>query len=250
MTVATPIAHRTEDRWPAEMPAGALEQLVVRSNLLGADRAVANFGGGNTSVKTRESDHAGRETDVLWVKGSGSDLATMDASGFTGLRLQEILPLYARTEMSDEEMVAYLARCQLEPSMPRCSIETLLHAFVPAAHVDHTHPDAINAIAGAVDGEALAHACFGDEVAWIDYIRPGFTLARQVGEAIRADDRVRIVILAKHGLVTWGDGAQESYRATIEAINRAADFVNVRTTGCAGFGGARNGARLDDQRRE
>ena len=250
MTVATPIAHRTEDRWPAETPAGALEQLVLRSNLLGADRAVANFGGGNTSVKTREADHAGREIDVLWVKGSGSDLATMDASGFTGLRLQEILPLYAREEMSDEEMVAYLARCQLEPSMPRCSIETLLHAFVPAAHVDHTHPDAINAIAGAVDGEALAHACFGDEVAWIDYIRPGFTLARQVGEAIRADDRVRIVILAKHGLVTWGDSADESYRATIDAINRAADFVNERTNGSARFGGARHGAPLDDQRRE
>ena len=143
-------------------------------------------------------------------------------------------------------MVAYLARCQLEPSMPRCSIETLLHAFVPAAHVDHTHPDAINAIAGAVDGEALAHACFGDEVAWIDYIRPGFTLARQVGEAIRADDRVRIVILAKHGLVTWGDSAHESYRATIDAINRAADFVNERTNGSARFGGARERALLDD----
>ena len=165
---------------------------------------MANFGGGNTSVKTREVDHAGREIDVLWVKGSGSDLATMDASGFTGLRLEEILPLFERDAMSDEEMVAYLARCQLEPSMPRCSIETLLHAFVPAPHVDHTHPDAINAIAGAVDGEALARECFGDEVAWIDYIRPGFTLARQVGEAIRADAAVRVVILAKHGLVTLG----------------------------------------------
>jgi rhamnulose-1-phosphate aldolase/alcohol dehydrogenase len=249
VTVATPIAHRTEDRWPADTPQGALEQLVLRSNLLGADRAVANFGGGNTSVKTRESDHAGREIDVLWVKGSGSDLATMDASGFTGLRLQEILPLYARDAMSDEEMVAFLARCQLEPSMPRCSIETLLHAFVPAPHVDHTHPDAINAIAGAADGEALARACFGDEAAWIDYIRPGFTLARQVGEAIRADDRVRIVILAKHGLVTWGDSAHESYHATIEAINRAADFVNERTNGSPRFGGAGNGG-LDEQRRE
>jgi rhamnulose-1-phosphate aldolase/alcohol dehydrogenase len=249
VTVATPIAHRTEDRWPAELPGGALEQLVLRSNLLGADRAVANFGGGNTSVKTREIDHAGRDVDVLWVKGSGSDLATMDAAGFTGLRLEEILPLYEREAMSDEEMVAYLARCQLEPSMPRCSIETLLHAFVPAAHVDHTHPDAINAIAGAADGEALARACFGDEAAWIDYIRPGFTLARQVGAAIRADDRVRIVILAKHGLVTWGDSAQESYRATIDAINRAADFVNERTNGSPRFGGAGNGG-LDDQRRE
>jgi rhamnulose-1-phosphate aldolase/alcohol dehydrogenase len=248
VTVATPIAHRTDDRWPAEAPAGGLEQLVLRSNLLGADRAVANFGGGNTSVKTRETDHAGREVDVLWVKGSGSDLATMDASGFAGLRLQEILPLYEREEMSDEEMVAHLARCQLDPTMPRASIETLLHAFVPAPHVDHTHPDAINAIAGAADGEALARACFGDEVAWIPYIRPGFTLARQVGEAIRADDRVRVVILAKHGLVTWGDTAEESYRATIEAINRAADFVNGRTNGSARFGGAGDGA-IDDERR-
>jgi rhamnulose-1-phosphate aldolase/alcohol dehydrogenase len=250
VTVAAPIAHRTADRWPAETPDGALEQLVLRSNLLGADRAVANFGGGNTSVKTREVDHVGREIDVLWVKGSGSDLAMMDASGFTGLRLEEILPLYERDAMSDEEMVAHLARCQLEPSMPRCSIETLLHAFVPVPHVDHTHPDAINAIAGAADGEALARACFGDEVAWIDYIRPGFTLARQVGEAIRANERVRFVVLAKHGLVTWGDSAQESYRATIEAINRAADFVNERTNGSARFGGARNGAPLDDQRRD
>jgi rhamnulose-1-phosphate aldolase/alcohol dehydrogenase len=248
VTVATPIAHRTDDRWPAEPPDGPLEQLVLRSNLLGADRAVANFGGGNTSVKTRELDHAGREIDVLWVKGSGSDLATMDASGFTGLRLEEILPLFAREAMSDEEMVAYLSRCQLAPSMPRCSIETLLHAFVPAAHVDHTHPDAINAIAGAADGEALAHACFGDAVAWIDYIRPGFTLARQVGEAIRAGDRVKVVILAKHGLVTWGDSAQETYRATIDAINRAADFVNDRTNGSARFGGRAEGA-VEDERR-
>jgi rhamnulose-1-phosphate aldolase/alcohol dehydrogenase len=242
MTVATPIARRVEDRWPAEVPPGALDQLVLRSNLLGADRAVANFGGGNTSVKAREVDHAGRAIDVLWVKGSGSDLATMDASGFTGLRLEEILPLFEREAMSDEEMVAYLSRCQLAPSMPRCSIETLLHAFVPAPHVDHTHPDAINAIAGTAGGEALARACFGDEVAWIDYIRPGFTLARQVGEAIRADARVRLVVLAKHGLVTWGDTPEESYRRTIDAINRAADFVNERTNGRPRFGGPADGA--------
>ena len=248
MTVATPIAHRTEDRWPGQAPPAGLEQLVLRSNLLGADRAVANFGGGNTSVKARELDHSGREVDVLWVKGSGSDLATMGASGFTGLRLEEILPLFERETMSDAEMVAYLARCQLDPAMPRASIETLLHAFVPAAHVDHTHPDAINAIAGAAAGEALARECFGDEVAWIPYIRPGFTLARQVGEAIRGDDRVRVVILAKHGLVTWGESAEESYRATIEAINRAADFVNERTNGSLRFGGSGSGS-LDDERR-
>ena len=101
MTVAAPIAQRTDDRWPRDAPARGLDALVLRSNLLGADRAVANFGGGNTSVKTREIDHAGRTVEVLWVKGSGSDLATMDASGFTGLRLQEILPLFERDVMSD-----------------------------------------------------------------------------------------------------------------------------------------------------
>ena len=205
-----------------------LELLAYRSNLLGRDRAVANFGGGNTSVKSRETDHAGREIEVLWVKGSGSDLATIRADGFTGLRLDEIEPLFARTEMSDEEMVAYLARCQLDPVMPRSSIETLLHAFVPAPHVDHTHPDAINAITGSEDGERLARECFGDEIAWVPYIRPGFTLSRQIGSAVRENPNVRAVLMAKHGLVTWGDTAEASYRRTIEVINQAARFVRER----------------------
>jgi rhamnose utilization protein RhaD (predicted bifunctional aldolase and dehydrogenase) len=119
-----------------------LEALAYRSNLLGTDRAVANYGGGNTSTKARERDRAGREVDVLWVKGSGSDLATIEAGQFTGLKLGEVLTLEDREEMSDEEMVDYLASCQLKPDMPRGSIETLLHAFVPYAQVDHTHPDA------------------------------------------------------------------------------------------------------------
>lgn len=141
-----PVAD-AEDRWQELAPgASPLEALAHRSNLLGADRAVANFGGGNTSVKALEVDPAGNEVEALWVKGSGSDLATIEASGFTGVRLAEIEPLFAREAMRDEDMVAHLAGCQLEPAMPRGSIETLLHAFVPAPHVDHTHPDAINAI--------------------------------------------------------------------------------------------------------
>ena len=109
----------------------------------------------------------------MWVKGSGSDLATMEEQHFTGLRLEEVLPLIEREAMSDEEMVAYLARCQLDPAMPRCSIETLLHAFVPAPHVHHTHPDGINVLAGTAEGERLVRECFGDAAAWIPYIRPG-----------------------------------------------------------------------------
>jgi rhamnulose-1-phosphate aldolase/alcohol dehydrogenase len=227
-----------ENRWDAA-PAGELEALVYRSNLLASDRAIVNFGGGNTSVKVREADHTGRDTTVLWVKGSGSDLATITAGGFTGLRLDEIVPLTARDAMSDEEMVAYLARCQLDPSMPRPSIETLLHAFVPHRHVDHTHPDAIGAIVGTVDGERLAEECFGTDAVWIPYLRPGFALSKLVAEAVAVHPEAKLVLLAKHGLVTWGDTAEESYAATLDAINRAAAFVAERTAAHEPFGGRR-----------
>jgi rhamnulose-1-phosphate aldolase/alcohol dehydrogenase len=245
----TRILGATENLWDPQRAQGLseLETLAYRSNLLGTDRAVANFGGGNTSTKARERDHAGREVDVLWVKGSGSDLATIKAEQFTGLKLDEVLPLEEREEMSDEEMVAYLASCQLRPDMPRGSIETLLHAFVPYAYVDHTHPDAVNMICCAKGGEELAAECFGEDAVWIDYIRPGFTLSKQVGKAVRSNTNARFVLLAKHGLVTWGETHQESYGRTIEAINRAAEFVAQR--GGEPFGG-RSVKPLSPERRE
>ena len=242
MDTRTPGA--TENLWDSQDVEGLsdLGALAYRSNLLGRDRAVANYGGGNTSTKSKVRDHTGREVDVLWVKGSGSDLATIDAGRFTGLKLDEVLPLMERESMDDQEMVAYLARCQLGPDMPRGSIETLLHAFVPYAHVDHTHPDAVNMICCSEGGEELARECFGDEAVWIPYIRPGFVLSKQVGEAVRNNPNAKFVLLAKHGLVTWGETHEESYGRTIEAINRAAEFVagragdpfggqEVRTTG-------------------
>src|ERR671921_567780 len=226
----TQIPGATENLWDSRKAEdlSALEALAYRSNLLGRDRAVANYGGGNTSAKGRERDHTGREVDVLWVKGSGSDLATIEAGQFTGLKLDEVLALEERDEMSDEEMVAYLASCQLAPDMPRGSIETLLHAFVPYAQVDHTHPDAVNMICCSEGGEELARECFGGEAVWIPYIRPGFTLSKQVGAAVKDNPEARFVLLAKHGLVTWGDTHEESYGRTIEAINWAAEFVASR----------------------
>ena len=248
----SPIVDRVQDRWPAEadVPDDTLDQLVLASNLLGADRRVANFGGGNTSAKGMIVDHTGREVRVMWVKGSGSDLATMGAPHFTGLRMDDMEPLIARDEMSDEEMVAYLAKCMVDPAMPRSSIETLLHAFIPAPHVHHTHPDGINVLAGTADGERLVAECFGEEAAWIPYIRPGFTLSRQVGDAVRANPDLKLVVLAKHGLVVWGDTAEEAYRRTIEVIDRAVDFVNERTGGIARFAGpARGDGVVDGDRR-
>ena len=133
----------------------ALDGLVYRSRLLGSDRTVVNIYGGNTSAKTMEVDHAGRPVQVLWVKGSGSDVASIGESGFAALRMPDIAPLMARDEMNDEAMVAYLNRSVFLPDRPRQSIETLLHAFIPAAHVDHTHPDAVISLACAADGRAL-----------------------------------------------------------------------------------------------
>jgi rhamnulose-1-phosphate aldolase/alcohol dehydrogenase len=254
MSTLQRMIDRAEDRWPEDpgaVPGDTLGQVLLASHLLGSDRAVANFGGGNTSAKGTATDHVGREQRVMWVKGSGSDLATMGREHFTPLRLDEMLTLFEREEMSDEDMVAHLARCQTDPAAPRASIETLLHAFVPADHVHHTHPDAINVLAGTRDGERLVRECFGDEAAWIPYIRPGFTLARQVGAAVRDNPSLRVVVLAKHGLVVWGDTAEEAYRRTLDAVNRAADLVNARTAGTPRFGGPLgNGeAPLDDDER-
>ena len=136
-------------------------------------------------------------------------------------------------------MVAHLARCQLDPAAPRSSIETLLHAFIPAAHVHHTHPDAINALACAADGQELIAECFGDSAAWIPYIRPGFALAKQVGEAVRANPELRLVVLAKHGLVVWGDTAREAYEQTVTVCNQAAELANGRSAHVQRFGGRR-----------
>jgi rhamnulose-1-phosphate aldolase/alcohol dehydrogenase len=176
---------------------------------------------------------------VLWVKGSGSDLATVTAASFTGLRLDEVLPLLERQRMSDAEMVACLARCFFEPGRPRPSIETLLHAFLPAAEVDHTHADATNFLACAADGERLARELFGAELIWIPYMRPGFSLSRQVALAVRENPRARLVILAKHGLITWGESCEECFANTMATIAQAHEFVQRRMEGRPAFGGLR-----------
>jgi rhamnulose-1-phosphate aldolase/alcohol dehydrogenase len=221
--------NRVDDLWPVgRLDHNPLEQVLLASHLLGANRAVANFGGGNTSAKGLALDHRNRTVDAIWVKASGSDLATLGPEAFAVLRLDDLAALYTREEMSDEDMVGYLAHCQLEPAAPRPSIETLLHAFIPAAHVHHTHPDAINALACAREGERLVRECFGGRAAWISYVRPGFELAKEVGRIVRSG-AVELVVLAKHGLVIWGDTAEEAYRRTVAAINKAADFANAQS---------------------
>ena len=162
----------------------------------------------------------------MWVKGSGSDLATMERRHVTGLRLEEMLPLMAREAMSDEEMVAYLARCQIDPAMPRCSIETLLHAFVPAAHVHHTHPGRHQRPGGRRRRREPGGGVLRRRAAWIPYIRPGFTLSRQVGEAVRADPGLELSCWPS---TAWSSGATRP-RPPIGARSRSSTRRSTSST--------------------
>lgn len=228
-----------QNRWDKSKNSNetGLDELVYRSNLLGQDRSVANWGGGNTSAKTTETDFKGDEIEVMWVKGSGSDLATMGAKNFTGLKMEDIRPLEEKEDMSDEDMVAYLSHCMIDSKHPRSSIETLLHAFLPFKHVDHTHPDAIVSIACAGNGQEIAKEIFGERFVWIPYIRPGFKLSKMIAEGVRNNPNAELIIMEKHGLVTWGETSKESYDKTISIIQEAEDYIESKAKGKTLFGG-------------
>ena len=227
-----------------------LSELVYRSNLLGTDRSVANWGGGNTSMKTIEQDFRGRNVEVMWVKGSGSDLGTMQAKHFTGLRLEDIRPLIERPTMTDEEMVAYLAHCMIDAKHPRASIETLLHAFLPFKHVDHTHPDAIISLCCADNGRQLAQEIYGQRFVWVPYVRPGFTLSKMIAEGVRNNPNAELVLMEKHGLVTWGETSEECYHKTLAVIQEAENFIASRVNEKTIYGGAKHSALPEQRRRE
>lgn len=203
----------------------SLAELTYRSNLLGTDRRVCNWGGGNTSFKTTAKNFKGEDVRIMWVKGSGSDLATMKDTNFTALNLDDMLELYKLDDMSDEDMVAYLEHCMLYKQNPRASIETLLHAFLPYPHVDHTHPDSIISLCCAPNGKEIAKEIYGDRFVWVPYIRPGFTLSKMIADAVKGNPNAELVLMEKHGLVVWGDTAEESYTKTIDVINEAEAYI-------------------------
>ena len=216
-----------ENMWSDEEAAGMgdLDLLVYQSRLLGSDARLVLWGGGNTSLKVYEDDFRGRRTQVLRVKGSGSDLKVVTPRDFPGVRMDDVLPLMGRDDMSDEEMVAYLSHTLMDPASPRPSIETLLHAFVPARSVVHSHADAILALTNNERCDELLAEVYGDELAVVPYRRPGFLLSKQVGLAAREHPGVKGVILLNHGLITWHDDPREAYRLHIEMVDRAARYA-------------------------
>src|SRR5215208_5641435 len=202
--------------------------LLYRSNLLGADLRITNFGGGNTSAKIVMPDPLTREpTEVLWVKGSGGDLGSMKLDGFATLymeKLNGLKGLYRGLEHEDE-MVGYLDHCTFNLNPRPASIDTPLHAFVPAKHVDHVHADAVIAIAAAKDAERLTEEVFGGEIGFLPWQRPGFDLGLKLGRMASGHKAYCGVVLGQHGLFTWGSDSKRCYETTLRIINKASRWL-------------------------
>ncbi|APG89957.1 bifunctional rhamnulose-1-phosphate aldolase/short-chain dehydrogenase [Sinorhizobium americanum] len=215
------------------------ERLLYRSNLLGSDKRITNYGGGNTSAKVLEKDPLTGETiEVLWVKGSGGDVGTIKMDGFATLymdKLRALRGIYRGVDFEDE-MVGYLPHCTFNLNPRAASIDTPLHAYVPKPHVDHMHPDAIIAIAASKNSKELTRKIFGDEIGWLPWKRPGYELGLWLEKFCLEHPKARGVVLESHGLFTWGDTAKEAYETTIEIINRAIAWFEAENTAPA-FGG-------------
>ncbi|RUV37544.1 bifunctional rhamnulose-1-phosphate aldolase/short-chain dehydrogenase [Mesorhizobium sp. M7A.F.Ca.MR.148.00.0.0] len=216
------------------------ELLVYRSNALGSDKRVTNYGGGNTSSKIWQRDPlTGEDVEVLWVKGSGGDSASIKLDGFATLymdKLRALKGLYRGVEHEDE-MVGFLPHCTFNLNPRAASIDTPLHAYVPKPFVDHMHPDAIIAIAAAKDSKALTKEIFGDAIGWLPWKRPGFELGLWLEKFCLEHPAAKGVILESHGLFTWGDTPRECYETTISVINQAIEWFERRSEGVAIFGG-------------
>jgi rhamnulose-1-phosphate aldolase/alcohol dehydrogenase len=243
-----------ENRW-AEAEAASrspAERLLYRSNLLGADLCVTNFGGGNTSSKIRRTDPLnGSEVEVLWVKGSGGDLGSMQLDGFATLYLDKLLGLeqkYRGLEHEDE-MVDYLPHCTFDLNSRAASIDTPLHAYLPYPDVDHVHPDAVIALAASSGGERVTREIWDGRVGWLPWMRPGFELGLRLRDLVEREPELRGVMLANHGIICWGEDSQACYDNTIGLIADAAQYLNARLASGPAFGGARVAAHEPGQRR-
>lgn len=220
-----------DDKKAKELEGDEVALLLYRSNLLGSDLRITNYGGGNTSCKVVEKDPlTGEEVEVMWIKGSGGDIGTLKKSGLAALyvdRLHNLEKIYKGIEHEDE-MVALFNHCIFDLDSKAPSIDTPLHGFLPFKHIDHLHPDAAIAIAAAKDGEAIVKEIFGDSIAWVGWQRPGFDLGLQLRAALEKNPDIRGIMLGSHGLFTWGDTAYECYLNSLEVIESCARYLEER----------------------
>lgn len=236
------VSYLWDDAKAAAMAGDEVALLIYRSNLLGADLRLTNYGGGNTSCKVIAKDPlTGKETEVMWVKGSGGDLGTLKKSGLAALyveRLRSLTNVYRGIEHEDE-MVELFNHCIFDLSSKAPSIDTPLHGFLPFKHIDHLHPDAAIAIAAAKDGKRITKELFNGTIGWVEWRRPGFELGLELKKCLDENPGIRGIMLGSHGLFTWGDTAYESYINTLEVIERCAEYLEESIKKKPVFGGAK-----------
>ena len=230
-----------------------VDRLVYRSNLLGSDKRITNYGGGNTSSKIWQKDPlTGENVEVLWVKGSGGDVGTIKTEGFSSLYMEKLrnLKKIYRGEKFEDEMVGYLPHCTFNLNPRAASIDTPLHAYVPKPFVDHMHPDAVIAIAASKDSKALTSDIFGKEIGWLPWKRPGYELGLWLEKFCLDNPDAKGVILESHGLFTWGDTPKECYETTVATINKAMGWLEKKSVGIDPFGGEKVSPLENEARRE
>jgi rhamnulose-1-phosphate aldolase/alcohol dehydrogenase len=222
------VSYLWDEKKAAELAGDEVALLIYRSNLLGADLRLTNYGGGNTSCKAMAKDPlTGKETEIMWVKGSGGDIGTLKKSGLAALyvdRLRSLTNIY-RGIQHEDEMVELFNHCIYDLASKAPSIDTPLHGFLPFKHIDHLHPDAAIAIAAAKDGKKITKELFNGTVGWVEWQKPGFDLGLKLRACLEENPGIRGIMLGSHGLFTWGDTAYESYVNTLEVVERCAAYL-------------------------
>lgn len=236
------VSYLWDDAAAAALKGDEVALLIYRSNLLGADLRLTNYGGGNTSCKVVANDPlTGKETEVMWVKGSGGDLGTLKKSGLAALyvdRLRSLKNVYRGIEFEDE-MVELFNHCIFDLASKAPSIDTPLHGFLPFKHIDHLHPDAAIAIAAAKDGKKITQELFKGTIGWVEWRKPGFELGLELKKCLDENPGIKGIMLGSHGLFTWGDTAYESYLNTLDVIEACAAYIEEKSKGRTNFGGAK-----------
>ncbi|NND66021.1 MAG: bifunctional rhamnulose-1-phosphate aldolase/short-chain dehydrogenase, partial [Halioglobus sp.] len=239
---------------------GPVEQLVYRSNLLGADQRITNTGGGNTSAKLIETDPlTGEQVEVLWVKGSGGDLRTASKEHFASLYQDKLLalqpgyraaPATGVKTQAEDDMVAMYSHATFNLNPRATSIDTPLHSFIPHTHVDHMHPNAVIAVAACRNSERLTREIWGDELVWTPWQRPGFDLGLKLQELCTQHPEAKGVLLGGHGVINWAEDSKGCYTLSLDLTERAARYIEERDKGAKTFGGAKFNALAEEQRNE
>ncbi len=248
------VSYLWDDTEAAKLAEDEVGLLIYRSNILGADLRLTNYGGGNTSCKVMAKDPlTGLETEIMWIKGSGGDIGTLKKSGLAALfndRLRNLKNIYRGLEHEDE-MVELFNHCIYDLNSKAPSIDTPLHGFLPFKHIDHLHPDAAIAIAAAKDGKKITAELFNNTIGWVDWRKPGFELGLELKACLDNNPGIKGIMLGSHGLFTWGDTAYESYINTLQVVEKCAEYIeeNVRKNGTV-FGGKKIDGLTAEHRKE